>query len=133
MAFREIPEEAFVPYLKLGQVFQKVGDKFYGIYNSQSEGDYGTNFVFATAIGSFSLTVRGALKKQLDAAGLNGGELVMIQFAKTVDTGKENPMRSFKVMIDDEYKGAPPKNGANVVIPRREPAPAPAAEDDLPF
>lgn len=132
MAMVEIPETPFAPFLKLKDVFAKVGDKFYGVFISQSEGNYGTDYVFNTATGNVCLTIKGSLKKQLDTACLAPGNLVAIQLKGFVDTGKDNPMKSFKVGVDTDYKGALPKNGPNCAVQKREPAPA-ATDDEMPF
>jgi hypothetical protein len=114
MAWEEIKEQPFSKIVKAKDVFAKIGDKFLGLYVSHTAGLYGEDYVFDTDIGPLKLTVKGALKAQLEKANLQGGELVAIQFAKNVNVGKESPMKSFKVMIDRGGASAPPKNGANV-------------------
>lgn len=124
MAFREIPEIPFAQFLKMKEVFAKIGDKFLGIYQSDAEGAYGQDYIFTSNIGDVCLTLKGGLHKQLQSAGLNRGDLVAIQYRANKDTGKESPMRLFKVAIDSDWGSKPaPKNGPNVAAPVREDAP----------
>lgn len=138
MAYKEVVEAEKVPFLKLKEIFQTVGDKFLGVYISDSEGQYGPEFVFNTNIGKVSFTASGQLKSKLLKAkqeGLAEGHAVAIQFTGSRDVGKESPMREFKVLVDDSHGNkAPPKNGANVVITRKvQPAAQVAADEDVPF
>lgn len=136
MAWQEIPEEPYVPnapFLKMAEVFAKVGDKLIGIYEGDavSTGQFGgQNYTLNTAAGRICLTVKGGLEKQLAKAELGKGALVAIQLREKKDIGKENRMNIFKVMVDREYKGAPPKNGPNVVIPVRDAVVAADPEND---
>ncbi len=152
MAYEEIPEPEFAgakgQFLKVGEVFRKVGDKFIGIFQRVSEtnptafenADQCADFTFETDKGLACLTLRGRLRAQLEKAQLVKGNCVLIQFAALVDTKHVNKARSFRVAVDRAFKGAPPKNGANVVVPVYEPKNASGADPfgqdgnaDIPF
>lgn len=135
MAVREVEADEFAPFVKKAQVFAKVGNKFAGIYkgNSENPNGYGTDYRFVTNIGEITLTLKGRLDGQLKKANLTGGELVVIQRAADKNVGKESPMQTYKVQVDDEWGSKPaPKNGPNVALPVRESAPA-VSEDEIPF
>ncbi len=115
MAFQEIPDEPYEE--KSFFKFNAVGDKFVGLYVSQAEGKYGTDFTFRNKTGPFVVTAKGALKAKLDKAGLKPGYLVRATFTGTKDVGKDSPMRLIKVEVDND-----PAKPAPV-------APKPAADD----
>jgi hypothetical protein len=137
MAWTEVPDQPVSRFLRMKDVFSKVGDKFLGLYLSHAPNPngYGEDYFFRTDIGDISMTFKGGLKRQVDkalTAGLQPGMLVAIQFRESKDVGKESPMKIFKFAYDPAFKGAPPKNGANVAAP---PAVVPVveADEDLPF
>lgn len=121
MAFVEIPEEPLKRFLDQKQTFAKVGDTFDGVYLSDSENErgYGIDYIFKIdGVDAACLTQKGVLKGQLEKAKRDGklkpGARVRIQLAKFTDVGKESPMKNFKVAVDPDYKGSPPKNNPNV-------------------
>lgn len=137
MAFVEVEEDEYVPkgqFLKMREVFGKIGDKFTGIFvgASESKGQYGgTDYNFKTDKGVACLTIKGALHAQLQKAQLKGGECVGIQYKADKDIGKESPMKQFKLMVDREWGNKNPlPTGPNVVIPQRG---APPSDADAPF
>lgn len=61
------------------------------------------------------------LKKAIEKGDLKPGYAVLITYIADLDVGKENPMKQFKVLVDD----TPPKNAA--------PPPPPQPADDIDF
>jgi hypothetical protein len=138
MAFVEIPEQPFKKFLKIKEVFARIGDSFDGVYVSDEPNEKfndGTqDFIFSVdGCPAVSLGVKGTLKGQLEKAKRDGqlkpGSRVLIKFVKEIPTDKGNPMRSFKVGVDPDYKGHPPKNGANVDLSSRKPAGSGSGEE----
>jgi hypothetical protein len=141
MGWEEVAEPEFVSkgqFLKISQVFPRVGTKFVGIFKAESESNPNfenaekkRDYTFLTEQGLACLTVQGRLRGQLEAAVLKDGNLVMIQFAKEIPTRHGNPARSFRVAVDRVFKGPPPKNGPNVVVPVYQPQSVPEPGSDL--
>ncbi len=119
MAFQEIPDEPYEERTFFR--FNAVGDKFVGLYVSQKEGTYGTDYTFRNKEGQFVVTGKGALKAKLDKAGLKPGYLVRATFTGTKDVGKDSPMRLIKVEVDNDPAKPAPK-----------PPPPPADDFDFP-
>ncbi len=131
MAYEEIPDVAPAGFVKPAQVFDKIGNCFFGIFLNVTEGNYGPNWRFNTELGEVLMTITSAaLTRQLNAAKLVGGELVAIQLASTKPTDKGNPMKLFKVKVDRNHSGVPPKNGPNVKLSSK---PSQTVSDEIPF
>jgi hypothetical protein len=140
MAYRVIEEEVYVPkiIIKVKDVFAKIGNKFVGVFKDSAEGEYGTDYRFLADAGRaepvvVTITDKGALKRRLDKAGLSPGDLVAIQYSANVDTGKDNAMRVFKLAVDSDFKGVPPRNAPNAHPVARESAPPPPSDAEAPF
>ncbi len=136
MAYREIPHDeqaASGPanYFK----FNAIGDKLGGVFVSCRQGNYGMDYTFRNKTGEHVVTVKGALQKQLEKADLEPGFKVIIEYVrnqpmldkngqvKTDEHGVPfNPMKVYKVLVDDSPASAAPKPA---------PKPAPAADDDF--
>ncbi len=133
MAYEEIPEPEYVggkgQFVKASEIFKKVGDKFTGVYKFAAEGTFGLDVSFDTDQGAACLTVKGSLKSQIENAQLKKGDCVLIQFAKTVPSAYANPRKQFRVAVDRSFKGKPPANGKNVVVPVYTPENAQGAAD----
>lgn len=143
MAWIDVEPEPFTnkaPFVKASVVFPNIGDKFVGIYEGDEENTTGKfaggrNFYFNTAGGRLAFTFSGKTLIQIQKCELRQGNLFAMQLRDKKDIGKENPMMIYLMKVDHDFKGAPPKNGPNIVIPVREqPAAAPAApSQDDPF
>lgn len=122
MATREI-EHQDRAFLKVKDVFGKIGDKFVGLYvgselNDRLEGKP-TDYFFKQRDGSeVSITIKGSLDTQLKKANLQPGEKVSITFKAERETNKGNPQRIFGVVVDDTPGAA-----------KTAPKPAPKADD----
>lgn len=122
VAMKEIPEDPFEPaqFVK----FNAIGDKFGGWFLDVKEGRFGLDYAFRDKQGKRNvLTATGALAAQLEKAHLKPGHLVLITFTATQDTGKANPMKRFKVLVDD----APAQKMPAAAAPA--PKPSSPAED----
>lgn len=141
MAFHEIPEEPPKRFLKVKTVFAKIGDRFDGVYLSDAPSNLGegkVDYVFKIdGCDAVSLTIGGSLHGQLKSAKSKGllkpGARTVMQFAKTVPTNFESPRKIFKLAVDPDFTGAPPKNGPNCAFEERAPAPAADSGEADPF
>jgi hypothetical protein len=95
-------------FVKFKDIFQNIGDKFVGLYQSDTAGQYGQDYTFKGRDGQlYVLTAKGGLKDQLLQLAPAVGEKVTITLAKLKDTGKESPLRLFRVAAEDGPKVAP--------------------------
>lgn len=122
-------------FLKMKDVFPKVGAKFVGNYVSNSTGSYGEDYTFEIDGEEKTLTVKGLLEKQLAKAAPQPGEQVTILFSDTKDTGHDHPMRLFKVLVDDAPAAKSSAKPAAKAPAKAKPAVEedPFADNDIPF
>lgn len=132
MAYREVKPED-VPqeggkFLKVKEVFAKIGDKFGGYFVEAGAdvGQYGRDYTFLIKGEEKTISFKGILDTQLQKAKPLPGEAVVITFIGEKPPTKEgfSPMRLFTVRVDD---------AKTMKVRTSEPAPAPAEDDDLPF
>jgi hypothetical protein len=135
MAFREI-ELTEEERAALGAKFFKfdaIGDRLVGRFlrSEERDGKFGRETLYhfkrkteAGQIEEVALSSGGnsdAIQK-LRKAAIKPGVAVMVTFTATLDVGKANPMKMFKVLVDDSPAATP------------TPAPKPKpADDDLNF
>jgi hypothetical protein len=144
MARREVTEDdvPMVQFIKFSEVFENVGDKLVGIYQSSapSTGQYGgTDYVFkllkpvrcskaeagtVRAGEDVQMTIKGVLEKQLASSklALQPGDAVSATFTSSKPTSKGNEQRLFKVIADA------PAAAKGKAAPK-----PPVEDDDAPF
>lgn len=107
MAPREVKaEDCPSEFTKLGEIFQKVGDKFVGLYEKHETGQYGQDYTWQLKDGStMTFTAKGLLEKMLGKAKLAQGEKATITLTAEIPTKHENPKRVFGLKVDDAPKG----------------------------
>lgn len=111
MAFKEVVIEeqssgSKAPFFK----FNAIGDRLLGVFLNEQpgSGQYGegkTWYVFKTKEGNVTLDAPAncaqALRKAKNEGLLQPGRKVMITYTADKDIGKSNPMKLFKVLVDD--------------------------------
>lgn len=138
MAFREVElsdEERAAAGARFKK-FEAIGDRIAGLFVKQEERDgrFGRETVYtfrtkseAGLIEDVSLSSGGHTDAdmKLKKAALKQGNKVIVAFTGTRDVGKTNPMKLFKVQVDDSVTPLPPLAA---------PKPAnPKPADDIPF
>lgn len=126
MAFQKVQTESSESsgksrYAKIGKFFQKVGDKFYGVFVSAEEGKFGLDVTFRADVGEVVLTVNRKLREQIEEADPQEGNCLLLELTKLTYIEKFGKTgRTIEVSIDPEFEGKPPKNGANIVLDDRK-------------
>lgn len=170
MAFVEIEDEG--PGDGNFHKFEAIGDRLDGYFLKDApstapfakSGD--SDYFFLTKEGVESVLPQVSLKRQLKTAKAGGqlkpGSKVQIVYASDLDTGKETPMKVFKLLVDPDVKpetlaklkSAAAKMSAGAAAPSAKPASKPppkppakpssddslfdddspaAGDDDIPF
>lgn len=114
MASREVNHED-VPkpagkFLKTKEVFQKIGDVFTGEFvrvSDEPKPQYGYTYTFKVNGDEKDWDLKGLLHEMLKKANLSQGEIVRIKWVGNEDTGKDNPMRLFKLKVETPTEEAP--------------------------
>lgn len=134
MAYQEVELTEEEKQTKKFYKFSAIGDCLKGVFlrTSVSTGTYAgkTEYHFKTknpagVIEEVVLTPPTDCGKKLAKSGLKPGSRVMITYTADVDTGKETPMKQFKVLVDNAPTAVQP--------PPPPPSRTPGADDDIPF
>lgn len=139
MAFREVDlteeERAALSgsFFKFNAIGDRLAGKFLstrpstGTYAKPGQLDYTFRHKNAEGvIEDVTLTPPADLAAKLKKAALQPGWKVSITYTSDLPTGKESPMKVFKLLVDDSPAAAP---AAAAPPPKPQPKPAPSPDD----